>query len=50
MRQKPILQAGQKGQQVSSLREVQRWPLDAVLVHQHKCATTLWGRGVNVGE
>lgn len=33
---------------MSSLREVQRWPLDAILAHQHECATILWG--MTVGE
>lgn len=42
-RKKAVLQAGQEGQQVAPLREVQRGPLDAVLAHQHECATALWG-------
>lgn len=46
--QKSILQAGQKGQQVSSLWEVQWRPLDAILAHQHECAAALCG--VYVGE
>lgn len=44
-REQPILQAGQKGQQVSSLREVQRRPLDAVLADQHERAATLCRMG-----
>lgn len=47
-RQQPILQTGQKREQVSSLWEVQWWPLDSVLAHQHKRATILWR--MNVGE
>lgn len=35
---------------MSSLREVQRWLLDAILAHQYQCATVFWGRGVNMGE
>ena len=47
-RQKPVLQAGQEGQQVAPLREVQWWPLDAILAHQYERAAVLWG--VNVGQ
>ena len=42
-RQKAALQAGQEGQQVAPLREMQRGPLDAVLAHQHERAAALWG-------